>query len=44
MHNNDAYLEYFLSQPRMPAPAVRRERSSRRESMWTRARKARSAR
>ena len=44
MHNNnDAYLEYFLSNRRMPAPAVRRERP-RRPSVWSRAQKALSAR
>ena len=43
MNNNDAYLEYFLSNRRMPAPAVKRERSHRR-SVWSRAQKALSAR
>ncbi len=42
MNNNDAYLEYFLSNRRMPAPAVKRNRS--RRSVWTRAQKALSAR
>lgn len=41
--NNDVYLEYFLSNRRMPAPTVRRERT-RRRSVWSRAQKALSAR
>lgn len=44
MHNNDAYLEYFLSNRRMPAPSVSRDRSRRRASVWSRAQKALSAR
>jgi hypothetical protein len=44
MNNNDAYLEYFLSNRRMPAPAVRRERTRRRHGVWARAQKALSAR
>ena len=43
MNNNDVYLEYFLSNRRMPAPAVKRDRG-RRRSVWTRAQKALSAR
>ena len=43
MNNNDAYLEYFLSNRRMPAPAVKRDRN-RRRSVWSRAQKALSAR
>ena len=43
MNNNDAYLEYFLSNRRMPAPAQKRERGTRR-SVWSRAQKALSAR
>ena len=43
MNNNDAYLEYFLSNRRMPAPAVRRDRP-RRRSVWARAQKALAAR
>lgn len=43
MHNNntDAYLTYFMSQPRMPAPAAPRRTRARR-SLWTR--KVRAAR
>ncbi len=44
MNNNDVYLEYFLSNRRMPAPAVKRDRSRRRSSVWSRAQKALSAR
>ena len=43
MTNNDAYLEYFLSNRRMPAPSITRDRRARR-SVWTRAQKAFSAR
>ena len=41
--NNDVYLEYFLSNRRMPAPAVKRDRP-RRRSLWARTQKAVSAR
>ena len=41
--SNDAYLEYFLNQRRMPAPAVKRDRP-RRRSVWSRAQKSVSAR
>ena len=44
MTNNDAYLEYFLSNRRMPAPSVTRDRSRRRPSVWARAQKVLSAR
>ena len=43
MNNNAVYLEYFLSNRRMPAPAVKRDRPARR-SVWSRAQKAFSAR
>ena len=44
MTNNDAYLEYVLSNRRMPAPSVTRDRGRRRRTVWARAQKALSAR